>query len=642
MLRYLIPVAVAALTIAPVARQSSTALPVKATLRLAGERSSFKIGEPVRLELALTADANGFVVDVSGPEDPADALALSPAEGVHRLRPIGGRDSFLIQNLLPGQPTVLPLAVNYWVRFDRAGSYTASITTNRVWIAGPGGSLDRQKAVPLTTNDVTFRIEPTSADDEQALISAAAQHLQSAIALGTGDEAFRAQIRAGEELAFLPGDNAALAKYRWYKELGAVRGIPSNAYQLLRRGFSMTRNPAVILAEVDAELGDLGAPVTPTAIMDATALAVAIKHPEYEPSFLPTPPGSSDPSSVERARYLQVVHESLERRTGLVKLLSAGAVLTVFDNATPPDIVRLIVDGFEQLPLDSRVWFASGRWDLIRDKRLGPALRRTLDEVEPGSREYIYPALIDVAPALAVEPLAKDLLDPSRLTNPDIVRKMPASSLRHVAPPLVAVIKTMLKAFDAGNHQLRFRIGAKLKLLAIVADGSVRTDLRALYDATPTLNDYDVRPSLLRYLLQYDPDEGLPRAKEALLTGDSDSVLYQLGAQGPIPALNMLLKERLFDRDPAAAEQAARQLAAHGRAEDRDGIELRLLQWRLDRQQRLVNGQALTDADGRFEAEMVRALAHGRAWKVTEADHDRLLAACLTPACKTALRERGP
>src|SRR6185436_3001259 len=132
---------------------------------------------------------------------------------------------------------------------------TVSLATRRVYRRGPDG---HALGLPLAigTNPVTFRIDATSSDDEQQLIASATQHLHRSVDMGTSDAALTEQIAAAEELAFLPGDAAALEKYQWYKRLRTNSRIASNALGLLRRGFMVSRNPAVILAEVESELND--------------------------------------------------------------------------------------------------------------------------------------------------------------------------------------------------------------------------------------------------------------------------------------------------------------------------------------------------------------------------------------------------
>jgi hypothetical protein len=631
-----------ALAIAPAAQQSPASdSPVHATLRLAGERTAFKMGEPIRLELVITAYKPGYVVDTAGTDDPSDDLTISPTNGVHRLEKRCCRD-VVTSATLSESPTVIGLAVNYWGRFDRPGVYQVSVQTRRVSRSDPNG-FPREKPTPLETNRVSFRIDAVTLEEEQDLIASAVRNLQSAVMMGVGDGALGAQIKAAEELAFLPGDAAALEKYRQYRELGARLAtefrMASNAYHLLRRGFEMTQNPSVILTAVEADLSNLNEAVTADMISNAASLAVSIKHPDFRPQQgvpMPVVPGVANPYATERARYLDLVHQSLQRRNGLVKLQSAGAMVDVMSKETPPDVVRLIVDRFEEFPPSSRTWLASGRWDVIRDQKLGPALRRTLDEVEPGSRSYIFPALIDIAPGLAVEPISVDILDPKRLISADIVRRIPRSSLSHLAPQLLAVIRTMSNARNADT----FRLDKKVELLGIIADGTVRKEAREVYDALPGRYMYGTRESLLRYLLEWDPDEGVKRLKAAVEADSQGTLLYKVAHDGPpVPALNAFLRERVFDQNPRVAAEAAGLLSAE-RPQDREAIEQRLLLWRVDRQQRIANGEALTEADGTFESALVRSLANGARPQLVASDRERLRNACLTDSCRTALRER--
>ena len=332
------------------AQQPVTDSGVRATLRIAGDRRSFKNGEPVRLELVLVADKPGFFVDTAGADHATDVVRITPDEGVFRLQPIDNRD-YTFNTELSATPTVLGFTVNYWFRFDKPGDFTVALENRRVSRRDPSSD-QRQVELPAT-NAVSFRIEPTDDRDEAGLIVAAVQHLQAAVAMGNGDKALGEQIRAAEELAFLPGDAAAVEKYRWYQRLGSAR-IASNALHTLRRGFMMSRNPGVILTEVEAELLDPSIAASSAAVSNAASLAVAVKHPGLvEPTF--GPPDESSPFALQRARYLELVHGSLDRRVGEVKVLSAGAMLDILVDKTPPDVVRVIVDGFEQLPVESRV-----------------------------------------------------------------------------------------------------------------------------------------------------------------------------------------------------------------------------------------------------------------------------------------------
>src|SRR5436190_18308279 len=89
-------VALALLTTSAFAQDS---LEVHPKLRLADNKTTYRIGEPIRLVLELTADREGFNADTTpeGNEPTADAVSVSPDSGVnHWLAEFGSgyRDYF--------------------------------------------------------------------------------------------------------------------------------------------------------------------------------------------------------------------------------------------------------------------------------------------------------------------------------------------------------------------------------------------------------------------------------------------------------------------------------------------------------------------------------------------------------------------
>lgn len=632
---YRVCACVLALALAPIgAQQAPGDSGVHIELRLAGDRQVFKVGEPIRLELVMSADQPGYQIETGGADDPSDVLSITPEDAVKRWPIRRGRDFFILQDLLP-TPTVVGLVANYWASFDQPGLYTVSVKTNRLRESRRNGQARSSgRAEWRETNPVTFRVEATSADDEQMLLLSASALLRTSLTLKLED-----QIRAAEELMFMPGDLGGREKYRWYKDLGQVSGNPANARLMLRRGLLMTPNPAGVLALVERDLSDLNLAASSDLINLAASLSLAVHSPEAlmeTARWVPAPPGTTDPFSIAQAKYLDMVHQNLDLRVGLVKLQSAAAILSLLDTQTPDDVVEMIVAGFESFPPDARVWLASSRWDVIRDERLGPVLRQTLDEVAPTSRSYLFPALIDVAPQLALEPIAEDLLDPARMLSADIVRKVPHGALSHLGPALLRVVVNLLD----GSRNSVFRGEQKLEALAVIAGQEMVRDLRDLYDVRRWSLGPSARQRLLRYLLERDPDEGLPRTRAALAEGRDASLLWQLTEFGPTPALSDLLRDRLFDSDTTAVREAAVLLGRSGKEADRGSIQLRLEQWRVDRRQRLANGESLTDADGSFESEMIAVLALSPSWTLTPAERAAMVPDCVTEQCRATLRRQ--
>ncbi len=604
-------------------------LPVMATLRFEGGRTSFKVGEPIRFELVFTASVEGFMAESGGTDDAAETLTISPHSAVRRLPPKRGRDVYSYHGDITQTTNVFPMCANYWALFDRPGSYTISLETRRV-APSKLGNLPVEPALVLKTNALTFTIEPTSSEDELKLIATADQALRASLTAS-----YRDQMHAAEMLAFLPSDAAAPAKYRWYLELLNAKDMQVYVRELLRRGFGMTRNPAAVLAAIEWDLQDLNHPVTSDMISNASAIAVAVNRPDYregERSW--TLEEKSHPYFAEQARYLAMVHESLAVRSGQSKLLSAAAMLSILGVRTPPDVVQMLMAGFAELPLSTRVSIVATHWETIRSRSLVPMLRRMLDDVEPGSRSYVLPALIEIAPSLAVEPLSADILHPTLLVEPNLVAKMPRGSMSHLAAPLLAWI---WKQLDAPKREY-FRIENKLRLLAVVDDGSMSREVRELYDTQKPLLNPITQSHLLHYLLEWSPAEGKQRMAAAADTHDR-YMLYAVNELGRVPALAEMLRYDLFDQDLQIASRAASLLSRHAQADDLAAVDQRLTQWRVAAQRRLGLAEPLTQSDGNFEATLVSVLAGAQA-TLTADERGRFSAGCLTEACRATMKER--
>src|SRR5688572_23792982 len=112
---------------------------VHARLRLADEKNTYRNGEPIRLVLELTADRDGYTGDKmpDGSEPTTDTIAVSPEAGIsYWLSELQGgargmRD-VVSQVKLTTTPTPIPIILNDYVRFNRPGRYTVTITTTRV------------------------------------------------------------------------------------------------------------------------------------------------------------------------------------------------------------------------------------------------------------------------------------------------------------------------------------------------------------------------------------------------------------------------------------------------------------------------------------------------------------------------------
>jgi len=140
-------------------------------LTFAEPRAVYKVGEPIKLIMEFTADREGYIAEVlpDRNEQGNDTVIISPEIGVtHWVDEMTAgqrylRDVVSTKNL-SNVPQRVELILNDTLRFDIPGRYTVSIRTRRV----TKNSALYSRQLPLTTNSVTFELEPMSYADEAA------------------------------------------------------------------------------------------------------------------------------------------------------------------------------------------------------------------------------------------------------------------------------------------------------------------------------------------------------------------------------------------------------------------------------------------------------------------------------------------
>jgi len=591
--RFLVLGAVLALA-APLGAQAPVSpSPVHATLRVAGGRTTFKSGEPIRLELVLTADAPGFVVDTSGLDEASDTLTISPEAGVVRFPRYGWRD-VLTPQPLSSTPTVLPLTLNYWVRFDRADDYTIAIKTRRVQAVGKNGWSGDGPPVLVQSPPVTVHVDLIADAEEQELLRGAVSQLQSAIGHG-----FDAEIRAAEALAFLPGDAAAIEKFRQYRALAGTNAV--NARSLLHRGFLMSRHPSIILQELDAELTDPTRPISSSQIYDAVNLRVSMEFPgEVHGGLFAPEPDGTDPTSRTKTRYLDEIHDSLALRSGDVLLKTAAALVDVAGRDVWPDVKELVVTRFDDYPAETRAWLVTSEWGALRDTRLAPSLIRLLSERDAYSRRELLAPLAEIAPDAARDAIRAELKDPRSLLGPEDVANFPPATFGGEAAAVLSDVRRR-----AGTHdRLTSR---KAQLLAAIAGPESLDEVLALYQQCHGAFDAHARGSLLAYLTRTDPKGTAALVSLSLRAEPSVSLLYYVTQNAYSPAIDTVVKERLWGDDFGVAANAAGILLSRGTEGDRELVEARLVRWQSAHRGAAPPEQQDADA----EAHMTQVLVGG-------------------------------
>ena len=280
---------------------------VQVNLSLAGEKTVYKIGEPILLRLAFSASVGTSLnMTTTVPASPVDRLVLSPMKGVfpwledqdrgHPYMP----DYAAMARIEPGRSQTVDLPLNAVYRFDAPGHYTVYVVTRRVQVGTPE-TPERPDA--LTTNSVSFDIQ-TMADEEEATRAAELeQRIRQANSMASAQ-------RYAEELDWLTGDPSARVKL-------SLLLHPKEFYPFgvdVTKGLWIARNRAFVVEQLEKALQDPAQdlPAGSTLLQTAIALRTSLNasaNPNRQSEPLPT-------EEVESG-YLKQIVASLPERSGV-------------------------------------------------------------------------------------------------------------------------------------------------------------------------------------------------------------------------------------------------------------------------------------------------------------------------------------
>src|SRR5262249_29877866 len=206
-------------------------------LSLAGGKRVSRAGEPIRLVLSFTSDADGYQLNTTTtkPASPVDEILLTPDEGVsHWLDEYSGKHryapDYMSLQKITTTPTIVELTLNDWFRFDRPGKYTVQVKTSRV--SRPERRHEPVPVTNLTTNEVSFEVVAmTKAEEEQEV-----RRLSGPL------DAIRDQKEEGrisEEFSYLAGEASTREKARRYLSSQSRSG---NYIQNIRFGLFIARD----------------------------------------------------------------------------------------------------------------------------------------------------------------------------------------------------------------------------------------------------------------------------------------------------------------------------------------------------------------------------------------------------------------
>ena len=617
---------------------------VHVALSLRDGKTTFRIGEPIRLILSFTADRPGYAVDTTttNPASPIDEVVVSPETGVFPWLDIYSAPDryspdYSSISTLSTKSVEVVLALNHWVRFDLPDEYSVRVTTKRV--RTDGRPFYSGRGPLLTTSVVSFRVERMSESDEEAEVQRIGALLDA-----TPKGNLEAQTEYCEDLAFLAGDAGAREKVRrYFLPEGHVSG---NWQRDLSMGFYISRSPQPIVGLLDDRLADLTVPASTTVI----SLAAQLRLWEELPSLVAQAAGDKrvlrrlkgERAAAIQQEYVQRTVDSLRLRAGESRRQTAASLVSLGTASVSPVAIGILKAEFAQLSDDDQTWLVQARWKELRDPVLVPALKRLASSLPSYSRPAILAALLDVAPNEARSFFVTAMLDPKQMTSSfDTLRRLPQATLPEVDAPLLSQLQE-LAATRLPRDTSVFEL--KSALTARYATAAIQNGVLDILDQFGGQLATEPRANLLAYLSKWNEAAARPLIEQALSTSpDANRLLYKVTDFCYPTWIDQLFRERLESDDPQTISEAASRMSEHGPAEDLGALQNRLSRWLSEwtgRRAELEPADQAYSPQANLQVTLIRAILGGRSWKLSDAQAAAFKQTCLTEACRKAFAVR--
>lgn len=598
---------------------------LRAQLSLKDSQNSYRIGEPIVLDLEITADQPGLSLDttVTEPASPVDQIAVTPTEGVFNWLADSSRghpytpDYGTSTKLEAGDPQHIALLLNAVYRFDQPGNYTVRVSTARV--LNSDGLL--QNKTPLTTNDVTFTVTPMEQADEAATVNHLMQKIRSAPNLRTAQGYV-------DQLTWLTGEPSTRAKVDLFFHPQVYEPFATDVL----RGLWVARDRELIVRLLEQSLADPSYPVEA-----ALPIAAEMK------ATLTVPPGLNATQPTEQAKeqfeqeYLQKVAATLPQRTGASLTQTAETLLTSYVHKNETDFPQfaaareVLITHFGEVNIWHQDWLLNSFGQYLADQRIVPALKNLLEEkldnIFLGTKSAALNRLMELAPGDARPYVVEAACNSDEILHFDVMAKLPADSLPEVDNCLLSEIQNAA----AGRRQ-HFQLSQKAMLAGRFATATIYSQMVELYQQHHAEWDDETRGGMLAYLARYDTPGGLKLLEAGIpLNGDALNVtpIFALCRSYYSPAADLFFRQALQREEPLIAKQAAFELSEHGPAEDEAILRARLAKW-----QKEWSGANVPPEQYTLQAELIHGLIAARNWHEDPPTIQLLKAACTSETCR--------
>jgi hypothetical protein len=613
--------------------------PIQVKLIVVDNKTTFRIGEPIRVVLEFTSDAPGYTVDTvrDTPGFKAfDTISIVPDTGVYHWLdhltggPYYAHDLFIWQKL-SATPIRLPITLNSVVRFDQPGRYTVKIRTRRV--NGPG--LSQHDKIGLTTNEISFEVVAMGEEEEQAGVKRLSSLLDA-------KHDYQTDELLTQELAFLTGEPSTREKVRRLLDSDNRNGIYVGN---IHTGLYIARNRQLVIKLLENAIGDVNRPINSTLLTAVSGIRYLQEYrdvpldagPRYAIWNVATNP---ELAAVQNS-YLAELALGLRKRNGTSLSTTALTILAMApkDTLTRARLIaetrRVLVQRFSSLDYSTKDELLRKYWDDIRDPALVGHLKLLLADNSPSGRSLHQQALkrlVETWPDEARPFVIEQICDLHSDVRYDVLSQLSDKSLWEVDFCLVGHLRWLQSMIDSS---FRMTLERKPALLPRYATKTIYPEVLDIYrESSPYFTD-EIYAAILAYLAKQNEAVAIPLIEQRLerITPDKEAnFLPKLVPLYYSEGIGKVLKKRLDATEPYAVSIAAYLLGKYGSVGDEAVLLARLERWQKEWGGRIT--EANTNFQGLAERELVDALINGTAWTLSPARKQELRQNCLSAHCK--------
>ena len=622
---------------------ANVAKDVKLQISFTGEKTVYRMGEPIKVILSYTSTEPGYVVErYYSPR--FDDVIISSTDGVYdwlyRLNRLYSYDDVSMREKLSESPVKIDITVNDLMRFDKPGKYKIKVVSRRV--SGSKEELSfRSQPTLLSSNEIELEVKEMSQIDERAEVKRITALMDSATNLN------QHQIYK-RDFDYLTGDASTVEKVHRFLNppvFGGVTWLDSG------KGLDIARNKTLAIKLLEAVFRDLNREPSRELIGKLVTLRILLED-EQQPNRAANSEQlwkerDSRSSELSQAYYAELL-DSLSKRSGKSQIVTAYTIFTSLPrddtSSAAFNITKtFLLEKFDELTPYGRVELLDRFWDKIKNPSLVPSLEKILLGKEPTPawqvRDNALKRLIEIDEKRARPFVINEIREPDSFINPDILVKLDDEFLPETDDALLEQVKKLAATND---NRMRINLQFKLTLAARYATAKIYGEMLEVYKKYGANWSTERSGPLLSYLARHNDGETLPLIEEQLnKSGDrsGSNFFYTVTKTGFTNGMEKLLQKRLGSDDEQIAGTAAYYLSKHGGGENKSLIEKRYNRWLgkwSGRGAELGDPDAGAEIKGEamFQINLLEALIRAENWKLPETEMNRLKLTCLTDNCQ--------